>query len=224
MSNGAGLSPTKNPPSPAPNRLRSRRPRASLPNSLGCSGKTYHYRFAAVNAEGKGISADRAALTAGAVARRRLRLGSHRHWRQLHGKVDPEALETTYWFEYGPTPEYGTKFRSPGNPLLPPRNWSQSTRTLTGLNGGVYHFRLVAENSAGKTVSEDQTFNFYAQPCPNEILRQETGSEYLPDCRAYELVSPGAAGNVIFVPEHAQPGPLATNPVAASPSAASSAE
>ncbi len=176
-------------------------------------GQTYHYRFVAVNAEGKGLSADRTVLTAGKPSLEGVYAsGVTATGALLHGKVDPEALETTYWFEYGPSPEYGTKVPIAGGTLAPAQEMQPVSESVSGLNGGVYHFRLVAENSSGKVVSEDQTFNFYAQPCPNEIVRQETGSEYLPDCRAYELVSPGAAGNVIFVPEHAQPGPLATSP------------
>ena len=57
-------------------------------------------------------------------------------------------------------------------------------------SGLTYHFRLVAENSEGTNSSEDQTFGFYPSPCPNELLRQESGSGGLPDCRGYELVSP----------------------------------
>ena len=41
------------------------------------------------------------------------------------------------------------------------------------------------------STSTDQTFNFYPEPCPNATVRQQTGSGSLPDCRAYELVSPG---------------------------------
>lgn len=36
-----------------------------------------------------------------------------------------------------------------------------------------------------------------AQPCPNESRRAETNSSALPDCRAYELVSPPDAGGAV---------------------------
>lgn len=31
-----------------------------------------------------------------------------------------------------------------------------------------------------------------AEPCPNEVIREQQHAAFLPDCRAYELVSPGA--------------------------------
>jgi hypothetical protein len=61
-----------------------------------------------------------------------------------------------------------------------------------------YHFRLVAENDSGTTHGSDLTFTTASEPapesCPNELPRSEQHSAYLPDCRAYELVSPPFAG------------------------------
>ena len=62
--------------------------------------------------------------------------------------------------------------------------------------GAIYHFRVVAENLWGTVESDDQTFQFFTPDCPNAHLRQQTGAAYLPDCRAYELVSPANAGAV----------------------------
>ena len=79
-------------------------------------------------------------------------------------------------------------------------NDQEITAQLTGLAPhATYHYRLVAENKVegveegGTTVSEDHTFNFYPPSCPNENVRQQTKTNFLPDCRAYELVSPGDA-------------------------------
>jgi hypothetical protein len=67
--------------------------------------------------------------------------------------------------------------------------------------GTAYHYQLSAENSYGIQVkSADQTFTTEetvaerdtAQGCANESLRAENHSLALPDCRAYEQVSPAA--------------------------------
>ena len=73
--------------------------------------------------------------------------------------------------------------------------------SLQGLTEGVtYHFRLVATNQYGTTTSPDQTFGFYPPNCPNAQLRQETRSNTLPDCRAYELVTPSFANGASAIP------------------------
>ncbi|HWM54868.1 MAG TPA: hypothetical protein VNO20_05725 [Solirubrobacterales bacterium] len=68
---------------------------------------------------------------------------------------------------------------------------------LSGLEPDTtYHYRFVAQSSGGGPVfGPDQTFTTFPEPaapktdCPNQALR--TGpSAALPDCRAYELVSP----------------------------------
>jgi hypothetical protein len=68
---------------------------------------------------------------------------------------------------------------------------------LTGLQAGsTYHYRIIATNPSGTTTGEDQTFTTFAPPipqpadtCPNAAYRVGF-SAGLPDCRAYEMVSP----------------------------------
>jgi hypothetical protein len=67
---------------------------------------------------------------------------------------------------------------------------------LTGLNpGAIYHADLVATNAAGTEDSKDFEFTPTLNPkgpaCPNEALREENNSLALPECRAYEKVTPG---------------------------------
>jgi hypothetical protein len=121
----------------------------------------------------------------------------------LNAKINPGGYPTTYRFEYGPTLEYGSSIPIPpaeedageGNASNP------FSLHVEGLEPGrPYHFRVVATNKWGSTTSADTSFNFFPQPCPNEHVRQVTLSSYLPDCRAYELVSPEDAGGIQIYP------------------------
>jgi hypothetical protein len=74
---------------------------------------------------------------------------------QLEGKVNPVGLETTYYFQYGPTIAYGM-----ATPVTPAGAGTLSVKvgqTVTGLLAG-YHYRLVASNSAGLTLGADRLF------------------------------------------------------------------
>jgi hypothetical protein len=128
----------------------------------------------------------------------------------LRGLINPHGDVTSYHFEYGTTPEYGhqTPETEIGNALTPVPILTH----IENLEGVVYHFRLVAHNSIGTTISRDQTFTFFPPPCPNATLRQQTGSAYLPDCRAYELVSPSDTGNVVLTNGITFPSPYAVDP------------
>ena len=126
----------------------------------------------------------------------------------LYATIYPEQQTTTYRFEYGTTSFYGAKVpASEGNAGTTPIQVSQ---TITGLMPGtIYHFRVVSINPTGTTYGTDKTFvtSLVAPenqpvapgPCPNEKLREEsnvdpsTGVPYsleLPECRAYEQVTP----------------------------------
>jgi hypothetical protein len=113
------------------------------------------------------------------------------------GSINPHNSATTYWVEYGADGQPATKF-----PLTPVSAGSGGqleyfTQRLTGLNPStVYHVLLVAENSAGPSQGVEQNFetppasDTIAQDCSNATLRIENNSTSLPECRAYEQVSP----------------------------------
>ena len=163
-------------------------------------GVIYHYRAIAVNALGATHGQDRT-FVAGATPRissvrsRNLSESSV----DLYADINPLGSNTKYHFEYGPRETYGS---STAEGELGAETTNQPvTAHLEGLEPGVvYHFRIVATNAVGTTEGEDTTFNFAPPQCPNSHVRQQTGSNYLPDCRAYELVTPESAGGMYIVP------------------------
>jgi subtilase family serine protease len=74
----------------------------------------------------------------------------------LTGGVYPNGLATSYWWEYGTTTAYGnqttaTNIGAGHSPV-------STTRSLTSLTSSTtYHYRLVAQNSAGATYGYDFT-------------------------------------------------------------------
>jgi hypothetical protein len=81
----------------------------------------------------------------------------------LTGTVSPDGAETTYYFEYGTSPNYGevtasTEAGSGSSNLA-------ATASLSNLTpGATYHYRLVATNSYGTDYGQDATFTTNAAP------------------------------------------------------------
>ena len=124
------------------------------------AGTTYHYRLVAQNSAGTTNGADQTFTTSAATAPVVTTGGADevgRRSAEVNGRVNANGASTTYWFQYGTTTSYGLQSSTHGI--------GSGTRDrhveahLFGLTAGTtYHYRLVAQNSAGTSNGQDQTF------------------------------------------------------------------
>jgi NHL repeat-containing protein len=116
---------------------------------------------------------------------------------RLVGTIDPRHSATGYVFEYGTTPSLGSSTAplAIGDGTAP----IVVSQLVTGLaKDTTYYYELVATNAFGSTSSDQRTLHTRAVPfppagsgiCANEAVRDEQSATFLPDCRAYEMVSP----------------------------------
>ncbi|HEU4905805.1 MAG TPA: hypothetical protein VFT19_06785, partial [Solirubrobacterales bacterium] len=121
----------------------------------------------------------------------------------LRARINPHSAATTYRFEWGPA---GAPYAhsTAEIPIGSAATAQEATLRVDGLSAGAaYHFRVVASNHclpesspATVCVSEgaDRGFATYRRlvantACENRALRDGPAA-LLPDCRAYEMVSP----------------------------------
>jgi DNA-binding beta-propeller fold protein YncE len=116
---------------------------------------------------------------------------------RLGALISGGGIETTYRFEYD-TREYregegshGVSVPFPegsvGQSLAPRTVWAAASGLMPETT---YHYRVVATNALGTVAGPDRTFTTGAQAaCPNEQMRGGFSAN-LPECRAYELVTP----------------------------------
>ncbi len=75
----------------------------------------------------------------------------------LNGRVNPNGLSATYYFEYGTDTNYGST--TPSTDAGSGTSDVSVSANLTGLSAGTtYHFRIVATNSVGTSYGSDATF------------------------------------------------------------------
>jgi len=183
-------------------------------SGLQGDGTTYHYRVVATNIFGSTASADRTFRTGGAPLVTNLNTRNVQATSaELTGEINPRVGQTTYHFEWGPSATYGNSVPVPAGDAGNSYSAVPVSARVEGLVPGLtYHFRLVATSPFGTTTSPDQTFGFYPPACPNAQLRQETRSNDLPDCRAYELVTPSFAQGTTILPLAGPTSGVATSP------------
>lgn len=120
---------------------------------------------------------------------------------ELRASIEPAGLPTDYTFEYISQLRYeeqGLTFEGAqlgGEGVIPAANApADVAAAVSGLDPGVaYRFRVIATNPEGTDQAEGvfSTYPSYGSlpACPNDLLRTALSS-LLPDCRAYELVTP----------------------------------
>jgi hypothetical protein len=84
------------------------------------------------------------------------------------GSVNPAGQATTYYFEYGPTSDYGfeTSPTDGGSGVTS----EAVSGSLSGLaSGTTYHYRLVAVSNGGTALGDDQPFTTRAAGTPSHV-------------------------------------------------------
>jgi hypothetical protein len=78
----------------------------------------------------------------------------------VNGQVNPNAVQTQYWFEYGTTASYGASTPVPSANAGSGTNSLSVSAAAERLDPGTtYHYRLVAANAAGTSYGADQTLH-----------------------------------------------------------------
>jgi hypothetical protein len=168
-------------------------------------GTTYHFRLRATNAKGDVKSGEESLSTLtlpvieGAVAED-ITAGSA----TLSAQINPKGLATGCELEWGTNATYGTTVPCEPAGLGSGAGAVPVSVHLEGLSPNTtYHFRFRATSSNGTALDSDHSFVFLTgnpvqSGCPNEALRQANGSSALPDCRAYELVTPAQKNGALI--------------------------
>ncbi len=123
----------------------------------------------------------------------------------LQAQIEPCGGITAYRFEYLSQQEYeeggnsftGAKVAGEGT-VLPAEQGAEVSAPLGSLQPGTsYRFRIFAENGVGGTEAQASFATYDDAPvssiCENQSLRIAYSAP-LPDCRAYELVTPADTG------------------------------
>ncbi|HEY5976914.1 MAG TPA: hypothetical protein VIT85_03570 [Solirubrobacterales bacterium] len=142
----------------------------------------YHYRVVAKNSLGETKGADQSFTTAPAVAQVHTLAATDLSQESvtLHGDFTGNGEPTDYFFEWGPSTDYGNVTATPpGESAGSPTGLKEVSTILTDFEGfTTYHYRLVASNSLGVTKGADMTFT--TEPAPLPEIDDSTASGVRP--------------------------------------------
>ncbi len=145
-----------------------------------------------------------------------------RHGATLAGEVNTEESPTEYWIEYGETEAYGNS-GSPTERVKLPEAAGPTSIAPVSLNelkaGTVYHYRIVAENTAGIKYGPDATFETQAPRLPfvlkvgwqvtsptTATLKAFVEADGLPTSYALEVGTEVAPGEIAYTPTYGEVG------------------
>jgi hypothetical protein len=123
-------------------------------------GTTYYYRIVASSATGESVGGPESFTTQPPPTATTSPASSVQEIKAtLNASVNPNGLDTHYYFEYGTTTSYGSYIPAPaGNDAGAGTASLPESATVTNLlSGTTYHYRVVASSSAGTTYGADQT-------------------------------------------------------------------
>jgi phosphodiesterase/alkaline phosphatase D-like protein len=142
------------------------------------AGRTYHFRVVATSDAGTSEGKDATFVTSGSPS---VETGDAVSVAPtsatLTGSVTPNGLATTWWFEYGTTTGYGSKTASvsAGSGV----SAAKASAAVASLKvGTTYHYRLVAQNTSGKTAGDDRTLSTVGAPTSVTGTAPNVGPDY----------------------------------------------
>ena len=125
---------------------------------------TYHFREIVNNGVGGNITNSDSAFTTLATAPTAVTLAAsniNAGSSVFDGAINPGGGTNLYWFQYGPTANYGSLSQT--NILLPGMSAVPVASLVGGLSAGnTYHYRIITVNSAGSSFGSDTNFTTLA--------------------------------------------------------------
>jgi hypothetical protein len=123
----------------------------------------------------------------------------------LRGTVNPRSLATSYFFQYGPTAAYGAQ-TAPAALAAGAAAVRDTAAAGALVPATTYHFRLVATNATGTSVTADRTFRTPAQALRVALAATPNPTSFGgPTTLVGTVTGTGAAGRPVQIQQRAFP-------------------